>query len=90
VWNAAVKYLQAQGKEELVESLPKNLGCAIGLDFRDSLLPLNAKATVPFRQGMMFNLCVSFAGLELSESARSATNSKSAVSSNKILLFHGP
>ncbi|KAL7512855.1 hypothetical protein ACHAXN_009953 [Cyclotella atomus] len=79
VWDAAVKYLKAKGKEELVQSLPKNLGFAIGLDFRDSMLPLNAKTTVPFRPGMVFNLCVSFAGLKLSESARSATNSKSDV-----------
>lgn len=80
VYAAAVKYLKTQGKEELVDSLPKNLGFSMGLDFRDSMLQLNNKSTVQFRQGMVFNLCVSLAGLKLSESARAATNSKSAVS----------
>jgi len=80
VYGAAVKYLKAEGKDDLVESLPKSLGFSMGLDFRDAFLQLNAKTTVPFRQGMVFNLAVSLSGLKLSESARSAVNTKSAVS----------
>jgi nucleosome binding factor SPN SPT16 subunit len=80
VYGAAVKYLKAEGKEDLIESLPKNLGFSMGLDFRDGLLQLNSKSTVPFRQGMVFNLAVSLSGIKLSESSRAAVNSKSAVS----------
>jgi nucleosome binding factor SPN SPT16 subunit len=80
VYGAAVKYLKAEGKENLVSSLPKNLGFSMGLDFRDPLLQLNSKCTVPFRQGMVFNLAVSLSGLKLSDAARSTVNSKSAVS----------
>lgn len=80
VYGAAVKYLKAEGKEDLVASLPKSLGFAVGLDFRDAMLQLNAKTTVPFRQGMVFCLSVSLAGLKLSSKAREAVNSKSAVS----------
>ncbi|KAL7519772.1 hypothetical protein ACHAWX_004526 [Stephanocyclus meneghinianus] len=79
VYGAAVKYLKAEGKEDLVSSLPKNLGFSMGLDFRDPLLQLNSKCTVPFRQGMVFNLAVSLSGLKLSEAARSTVNSKSAI-----------
>jgi len=79
VYGAAVKYLKAEGKEDLVASLPKSLGFAMGLDFRDAMLQLNAKTTVPFRQGMVFCLSVSLAGLKLSTKAREAVNSKSAV-----------
>jgi nucleosome binding factor SPN SPT16 subunit len=80
VYNAAVKFLKSQGKEDLVDSLPKSLGFSMGLDFRDTLLQLNPKSTVPFRQGMVFNLAVSLSGLKLSEAARSTVNSKSPVS----------
>ena len=87
VYQAAVKFLKSKGKEDLVEKLPKNLGFAMGLDFRDAMLQLNAKSTVPIRQGMVFNLSVSLSGLELSESARSAVNSKSAVSSYDLAII---
>jgi len=79
VYGAAVKYLRSEDKEDLIASLPKTMGFSVGLDFRDPLLVLNAKSTVVFREGMVFNLALSFAGIKLSESARSLVNSKSAV-----------
>ena len=81
VYAAAVKYLVDEGMGDLVSCLPKNLGSAVGIGFCDThLLCLNAKNTVTFKLGMVVSLAVSFAGLELSESARSSLNSKSAVS----------
>ena len=81
VYAAAVKYLVDEGMGDLVSCLPKNLGSAVGIGFCDThLLCLNAKNTVTFKLGMVVSLVVSFAGLELSESARSSLNSKSAVS----------
>jgi len=79
VMSAAVKFLKNNGHEKLVPSLPKSLGFAVGLDFRDPLLVLNGKNTVPFRSGMVFNLSVSLAGIKLSEGAKASVNSKSAV-----------
>lgn len=76
---AAVKYLTEHDKESLVSSLPKTLGFGVGIDFRDPNLLLNTKNTVQFRPGMVFSLSVSFAGLKLSENARSSLNSKSAI-----------
>lgn len=80
VYAAAVKYLRDEGKEDLVASLPKTLGFSVGLDFRDGNLLLNAKSTVPFKAGMVFNLAVSLSGLTLSDSARASANDESAVS----------
>ena len=80
VHGAAVKYLRSMDKDQLIPFLPKSLGFAVGLDFRDPMLVLNSKSTVPFRPGMVFNLAVSLGGIKLSESARSLANSKSAVS----------
>lgn len=80
VYAAAVKYLRDQGKEHLVSSLPKNLGFSVGLDFRDTNLLLNTKNTVQFRNGMVFNLAVSFAGLKLDEKAKASAKPTAAVS----------
>jgi len=79
VYATAVKYLRDEGKEHLVSCMPKNLGSAVGLDFRDSNLSLNNKNTVQFRRGMVFNLACSFSGLKLSESAKASLNSNSAI-----------
>lgn len=80
VYAAAVEHLRDEGREDLVSSLPKNLGFAMGLDFRDPNLLLNQKNTVTMRPGMVFTLAVSFAGLKLSESDRASLKSGSAVS----------
>ena len=80
VHKAAVQFLKDKGHEALVTKLPKNLGFAMGLDFRDSSLILSAKNPVTFRKGMVFCLSVSFHNVELSEGDREATPSNSAVS----------
>ena len=80
VYKAAVSYLTKNGHEDLVSKLPKNLGFAQGLEFRDSSLTLSAKNGVTFKEGMVFCLSVGFSGLELSESDRDGTPEKSAVS----------
>ena len=80
VYAAAVKYLRDEGKDDLVSCLPKNLGFAVGIDFRDPHLLLNTKNTVTCKPGMVFSLAISFAGLKLSESARASLKSGSAVS----------
>ena len=84
VYAAAVKYLRDEGKDDLVSNLPKNLGFAVGIDFRDTHLLLNQKNTVSFKAGMVFTLAVSFSGLTLSESARSSLKSNSAVSKRSL------
>jgi nucleosome binding factor SPN SPT16 subunit len=80
VYKAAVSYLQKNGHEDLIPKLPKNLGFAQGLEFRDSALLLSAKNSVQFKEGMVFCLSVGFTDLELSESDRAGTPDKSAVS----------
>uniref|UniRef100_A0A6V2I6E2 FACT complex subunit n=1 Tax=Ditylum brightwellii TaxID=49249 RepID=A0A6V2I6E2_9STRA len=79
VYATAVNFLKSSEKSFLVRHLPKNLGFSIGLDFRDPNLVLSAKNSIHFRPGMVFTLSVGFAGVPLSDSAKSAANSKSAV-----------
>lgn len=67
VHKAAVSFLQKAGRDDLVEKLPKNLGFAQGLEFRDSSLLLSPKNTVSFKQGMVFCLAVGFQDVELTE-----------------------
>lgn len=81
VYKAAVSYLKKNGQEDLIEKLPKNLGFAQGLDFRDSTLLLSPKNSVTLRKGMVFCLSIGFQDLELSESCLSNTPDDSPVSS---------
>ena len=57
VYLAAKAHLTAKAPA-LVASLPKTLGFAMGLEFRDSSLVLNDKATAKFVHGMVFTLSV--------------------------------
>ena len=80
VYKAAVNYLKSNGHEKFVEKLPKNLGFAQGLDFRDSTLLLSPRNNVALRKGMVFCLAIGFQDLKLTESNLSNTPSNSPVS----------
>jgi nucleosome binding factor SPN SPT16 subunit len=80
VYKAAVRFLQSRpGFEYLVDHLPKNLGFATGLDFREGTLLLSPKNSVSFKPGMVFCLSVGFQNVELTEADRAATPDKSPV-----------
>mmetsp|Transcript_4030 Transcript_4030/g.5260 ORF Transcript_4030/g.5260 Transcript_4030/m.5260 type:complete len:1131 (-) Transcript_4030:110-3502(-) len=79
VYNAAVQKLNDEGREDLVKRLPKNLGFAIGIDFRDGALQLTAKNNVKFHAGMTFNLSVALADITLSSTAKASANDKSPI-----------
>jgi len=80
VYKAAVNFLKERsGFEYLVGHLPKNLGFATGLEFRDGSFLLSPKNSAAFKQGMVFCLSVGFQNVELSESDRSSTPDKSPV-----------
>lgn len=79
VYKAAVNYLKNNGHGDLVDKLPKNLGFAQGLVFRDSTLLLSPKNSVTLRKGMVFCLSIGFQNLELTESNLSNTPSNSPV-----------
>lgn len=79
VYKAAVNYLKKNDHEDLINKLPKNLGFAQGLDFRDSTLLLSPKNSVTLRKGMVFCLSIGFQNLELTASILSNTPSNSPV-----------
>lgn len=83
VYKAAVELLKENGHEDLISKLPKNLGFAQGLDFRDSTLTLTAKNNVTFKPGMVFCLAVGFQDLELVEKDVENTPSASPVSNQE-------
>lgn len=87
VYQAAVHYLQERtGWEYLAQHLPKNVGFATGLDFREGVLALSPKNTASFKAGMAFCLSVGFQDLELSEEDRAASPEKSPVRSFVLWL----
>eukprot|EP00551_Chaetoceros_affinis_P013241 CAMPEP_0203685358 /NCGR_PEP_ID=MMETSP0090-20130426/48505_1 /ASSEMBLY_ACC=CAM_ASM_001088 /TAXON_ID=426623 /ORGANISM="Chaetoceros affinis, Strain CCMP159" /LENGTH=1101 /DNA_ID=CAMNT_0050554549 /DNA_START=99 /DNA_END=3404 /DNA_ORIENTATION=- len=79
VYAAAVEELIKQGRKDLVKKLPKNLGFAIGMDFRDSALTLSAKNNAKFQAGMTFNLAISFANIDLSSKGKDSVPEGSPV-----------
>jgi nucleosome binding factor SPN SPT16 subunit len=64
VITAARSFLKTK-HPELLPHLPKSLGFAIGLQFRDSSLVLNEKNTYKFSEGMTFNVAVGFHNVPL-------------------------
>jgi nucleosome binding factor SPN SPT16 subunit len=85
VYKAAVQYLKSNGHDELAMKLPKNLGFAQGLEFRDSSMTLSSKNSVSFKKGMVFCLAIGFQDLELTGSHLSNTPSNSAVRTCVVL-----
>lgn len=85
VYKAAVKFLQDRAPH-LVGNLPKNLGFATGIDFRETNFLLSAKNSATLKEGMVFCLNVGFQDVELSEEDKSATPDKCPVS-NRFLSF---
>jgi nucleosome binding factor SPN SPT16 subunit len=71
----------------LVDHLPKSLGYATGLDFRESAFSLTAKNPASFKKGMVFCLSIGFQNLELSESDLSSTPDKSPVSLQRVSVY---
>jgi nucleosome binding factor SPN SPT16 subunit len=66
VMEGAKNYLNKKAPE-LIENLPKTLGFAIGLEFRDSTMLLNSSNTTRFEVGMVFNLIVGFQNVLLTD-----------------------
>ena len=62
----AAKLFLSKKDPSLVQYLPKSLGFATGLEFRDPTLLLNATCSARFMEGMVFCLSVGFQGVPLS------------------------
>ncbi len=86
VYAEAVKKLDDEGRNDLVDKLPKTLGFAIGIDFRDSALSLSAKNNAKFQVGMTFNLCIAFSDIEMTSKSRASVKDGSAVSIYTLCL----
>jgi len=79
VYKTAQKYLEKQNRSELVDKLPKNLGFAMGLEFRDSNLTLNPKNPTTFKVGMVFTLSCVLQNVELTDTQKAKVPKDSAV-----------
>lgn len=66
VYETARNYLNKKDPA-LLSHLPKTLGFAIGIEFRDSSLVLNGTNNTPFEAGMVFNLSIGLHNVPLSE-----------------------
>lgn len=66
VFEGAKNFLRKRDPE-LLNHLPKSLGFAVGLEFRDSAMLLSATNTNKFVPGMVFNLSVGLHNIPLTE-----------------------
>jgi nucleosome binding factor SPN SPT16 subunit len=86
VFEVAKKFLQKRDPELLIY-LPKSLGFAVGLEFRDSAMVLNATNATKFAPGMVFNLSVGLHQIPLSEEDRKgATEAVQKLTMFSVLL----
>uniref|UniRef100_A0A3Q3J6N8 FACT complex subunit n=1 Tax=Monopterus albus TaxID=43700 RepID=A0A3Q3J6N8_MONAL len=61
-YNAVLEYVKKE-KPDLVAKLTKNLGFAMGIEFREGSLVLNAKNQYRLKKGMVFSISLGFADL---------------------------
>lgn len=86
VVEGAKNYLNKKAPH-LIDCLPKTLGFAIGLEFRDNTMILNSTNTTRFEVGMVFNLIVGLQNVPLSEEdKRGATASIKKLNSFSLLV----
>ncbi|XP_054715676.1 FACT complex subunit SPT16-like [Uloborus diversus] len=63
VYSAAVALVEKSHKE-LLDKMVKNLGFAMGIEFRESTLAITAKTAAMAKKGMVFSINIGFSGLE--------------------------
>ncbi|XP_070785820.1 FACT complex subunit SPT16 [Enoplosus armatus] len=61
-YNAVLEYMKKE-KSDLVAKLTKNLGFAMGIEFREGSLVLNAKNQYKLKKGMVLSISLGFADL---------------------------
>jgi nucleosome binding factor SPN SPT16 subunit len=86
VYKAAVKFLQDKAPH-LAGNLPKNLGFATGIDFRETNFLLSGKNSATLKEGMVFCLSIGLQDIELAEEDRAATPDKCPVRIVLSVLF---
>lgn len=74
VYQAALDFLTKKNSA-LLSHLPKTLGFAVGIEFRDSSLVLNSSNTTKFVDDMIFNLSVGFHNVPLLPEDKTGTTS---------------
>lgn len=62
VYETGIDYVK-KGKPNLVDSLTKNFGFAMGIEFKDSTLMIGPKTTALLKKGMVFNLNIGLSNL---------------------------
>lgn len=62
VYDAGLKFVKSK-KPHLADSMTKNFGFAMGIEFREGSLVISQKATAVLRKNMVFNINVGFANL---------------------------
>lgn len=72
---------------DMLTYLPKSLGFAIGLEFRDSTLVLNEKSQAKFAEDMLFTLSVGFHNVPLTAEEKKGAGESSQKLSNFSLLL---
>eukprot|EP00898_Chlorokybus_atmophyticus_P001471 jgi/Chlat1/2324/Chrsp17S02801 len=87
-YEAAVAVIKRQN-EELLPAFTKNVGCGIGLEFRENTYVLNAKNQLVARPGMAFNITVGFHNLTNPKASDSRAKTYSLLLADTIIIREG-
>lgn len=88
VYEAAQGYLNKKNAS-LIAYLPKSFGFAIGIEFRDPTLVLNAANSSKFVEDMVFNLSVGFHNVPLTGEDKAGSTSSAIKKLNVFSLLLG-
>eukprot|EP01035_Chromulina_nebulosa_P019212 gene19212-25063_t len=86
VYETAVSFLTTKSSD-LLPHLPKTLGFAIGIEFRDGTLVLNGNNKVKFTENMVFTLSIGFQNVPLSDEDKETSLSESIKKLNVFSLL---
>lgn len=85
VYNAVISLVQNKD-ESLVDKLTKNLGFAIGLEFREGSLLITSKNRSKLKKGMVFNLAIGLSSLKNKQSKDEATSNYAFFIGDTVLI----
>lgn len=88
-YNAAVSALKDKGQEQLIEQLPKNVGTCIGLELKDTTIPLSATNEKTVAANMAFNVSLGIGDLTREDSSDEATKTYAILLSDTVIVKAG-
>ncbi|XP_045194199.1 FACT complex subunit SPT16-like [Mercenaria mercenaria] len=88
VYDSAAGYVKSK-RPELLDKMTKNVGFAMGIEFREGSMLITGKSQIPVKKNMVFNINVGFSDLENKESKDSAGKKYALFIGDTVLVSEG-